>query len=127
MAFFTARGRLRRRHYFLRLVLLYALGIAFYALPSFLPDPALQPALRLIAIAGMVATWYLVVIQAILRLHDLDLSAWWALAGLLPIASYVLGGGLQLVQGSIGANRFGPDSKRPGLLSPAPDEEQANE
>ena len=30
--------------------------------------------------------------------------------------SYVLGLGLQLVQGTIGPNRFGPDPKRPGLM-----------
>ncbi|OGX81755.1 DUF805 domain-containing protein [Hymenobacter glacialis] len=113
MAFFTAKGRLRRRQYLLRLVLLYAMAIAFYALPSLIPDPGLQTALHFLAGAGIAVAWYLVIIQALLRLHDLDLSAWWALVGLLPVVSYVLGGGLQLVQGSIGPNRFGPDPKRP--------------
>lgn len=113
MAFFTAKGRLRRRQYLLRLVLLYAVAVAFYALPSLIPDPELQTTLHLIAGVGIAVAWYLVIIQALLRLHDLDLSAWWALVGLLPVVSYVLGGGLQLVQGSIGPNRFGPDPKRP--------------
>ncbi len=113
MAFFTAKGRLRRREYLLRLVLLYAAAVAFYALPSLLPDPELQTTLHFVAGMGIAAAWYLVIVQALLRLHDLDLSAWWALAGLLPVVSYVLGGGLQLVPGSIGPNRFGPDPKRP--------------
>ncbi|OGX83400.1 hypothetical protein BEN47_03675 [Hymenobacter lapidarius] len=104
---------MRRRQYVLRLVLLYAMAIAFYALPSLISAPELQTILRLIAGAGIAVAWYLVIIQALLRLHDLNLSAWWALVGLLPVVGYVLGGGLQLVQGSIGPNRFGPDPKRP--------------
>ncbi len=120
MAFFTVKGRLRRRTYFLRLVLLYTVGIAFYALPSLFPDLELQSSLRFVAGGGLVVVWYLVVVQALLRLHDLDLSGWWALVGLLPLVSYGLGSGLQLVQGSRGPNRFGPDPKRPELLSAAP-------
>ncbi|MFD1468422.1 DUF805 domain-containing protein [Hymenobacter caeli] len=117
MAFFTARGRLRRRHYFGRIALLYAAGIGCYALPTLLPQiPTIEP----VAVGGLVAVGYLLIIQMLQRLHDLDLRAWWALTSLLPVVSYVLGAGLQLVPGTVGPNRFGPDPKRPGLRPAAP-------
>jgi uncharacterized membrane protein YhaH (DUF805 family) len=118
MAFFTAKGRLRRRVYFLRVLGLYAVGIIIYALPGSLYVNEIPVYVELAAFAGMVAVWYLVLIQVLLRLHDLNLRAWWALVGLLPIVSYVLGAGLQFVQGTIGPNRFGLDPKRPLLLPP---------
>lgn len=75
----------------------------------------------------MVAVGYLTLVQALLRLHDLDLSAWWALVGLLPLVSYVLGAGLQFVPGTVGSNRFGPDPKRshrpPSSASASPEVE----
>ncbi|WP_201985854.1 DUF805 domain-containing protein [Hymenobacter rubidus] len=118
MAFFTATGRLRRRDYFLRVLGLYALGAGIYAVPGLLYTAEIPVALALGALVGFLLIGYLVVVQCLLRLHDLNLSSWWALVLLLPIVGYVLSGGLQLVQGTIGPNRFGPDTKRPGLLPP---------
>jgi uncharacterized membrane protein YhaH (DUF805 family) len=71
---------------------------------------------ELMAELGLVLLMYLMTVQSLLRLHDLDMSAWWALLLLLPLVSYLLGSGLQFVQGTIGPNRFGADPKRPGLL-----------
>jgi uncharacterized membrane protein YhaH (DUF805 family) len=64
----------------------------------------------------LVVVFALLVVQMIQRLHDLDLRGWWLLLSLLPLAGYALGTGLQLVQGTVGPNRFGPDPKRPHLL-----------
>ena len=116
MDFFTATGRLRRRSFLFRGLLFYALGVGFYALPSLLPHTVLGNNIKIVAVAGMMTAWYLIVIQTLKRLHDLDLSAWWALIGFLPVVGYVLGPGLQLIQGTVGPNRFGPDPKRPHLL-----------
>lgn len=119
MAFFTTSGRLRRRDYFLRVSGLYALGTAVYAIPGLLYQAEIPPLVELAAFMGLVGVFYLLVVQMLLRLHDLDLRAWWALVALLPGLSYVLGAGLQFVQGSVGPNRFGPDVKRPDLLPPS--------
>lgn len=118
MAFFTAAGRLRRRYYFLRVMGLYTLGAVIYAIPGLLNVDKLPVLLTLSALIGILLIGYLVVVQCVLRLHDLDLQSWWALILLLPIVSYILGGGMQLVQGTIGPNRFGPDTKRPDLVPP---------
>lgn len=116
MAFFTSKGRLRRRTFFFRGLVLYALVIVIYGIPSWLYAADIPEHVKLIAGLGMMAVWYLLLVQTLLRLHDLGLSGWWSLIALLPLATYVLGPGVQLVQGTIGPNRFGPDPKRPELL-----------
>ena len=116
MAFFISKGRLRRRTFFFRGLVLYALAIVIYGIPSWLYAADIPEHVKLIAGLGMMAVWYLLLVQTVLRLHDLGLSGWWSLIALLPLATYVLGPGVQLVQGTIGPNRFGPDPKRPELL-----------
>ncbi|UOQ98478.1 DUF805 domain-containing protein [Hymenobacter sp. 5317J-9] len=122
---------MRRRAYLLRLLGLYALAILFYAIPGLLYASDVPAGLALGALVGIVAVLYLTMVQVALRLHDLDLRAWWWLVMLLPGVSYVLGAGLQLVQGTVGPNRFGPDPKRPYLLPPLlvqdPEAESASE
>ena len=119
MAFFTAAGRLRRRDYFLRIPALYALGLGIYAIPGLLYAAEIPALVSLTAFVALLAVGYLTVIQALLRLHDLDLRGWWVLVAFLPVVSYVLGAGLQFVRGSIGPNRFGLDPKRPCQLPPS--------
>ncbi|MBF9222533.1 DUF805 domain-containing protein [Hymenobacter ruricola] len=120
MAFFTANGRLRRRDYFFRVLGLNALVFGIYAVPGLLYKADVPPGVALASLAGIAAVLYLTVVQSLLRLHDLDLRGWWFLVAFLPVVSYVLGAGMQLVQGTIGPNRFGLDPKRPLLLPAAP-------
>ncbi|WP_223652769.1 DUF805 domain-containing protein [Hymenobacter psoromatis] len=58
----------------------------------------------------MLTCFYRVITQSIKRLHDLDLRGWWLLV-FVPIASLVLGAGMQFVAGTAGANRFGANSR----------------
>ena len=124
MAFFTSAGRLRRRDYSLRVLGLYGLGIIVYAIPGLLYEAEVPSSVSLAAVLGLLGVFYLLMVQVLLRLHDLNLRAWWALVAFLPGFSYVLGAGLQFVQGTIGPNRFGLDTKRPMLLLPPPEPEQ---
>ena len=119
MVFFTAAGRLRRRAYFLRVLGLYIAGIVIYAIPSLLYPAEIPSWMQLATLLVIVGLFYLVIVQVLLRLHDLNFSSWWSLIMLLPVVSYILGGGLQFVQGTIGPNRFGLDPKRPLLLTAA--------
>ncbi|GAB2853960.1 DUF805 domain-containing protein [Hymenobacter ruber] len=118
MAFFTAAGRLRRRAYFVRVLCLYAAIVGIYAIPGLVYPAEIPIWMKLSALVVIIGLFYLVIVQALRRLHDLDLRAWWFLVALLPLVSYVLGAGMQFVQGTIGPNRFGLDPKRP-LLRPA--------
>lgn len=45
------------------------------------------------------------------RLHDTDHSAWWILIGLVPIIGGLVLLYFYLIEGTQGANRFGPDPK----------------
>ena len=116
MAFFTTKGRLRRRIYFFRMLGLYALGVVVYATPGLLYAAEVPTGAALAALVGLVVVMYLAIIQVTLRLHDLNLRAWWWLVLFPPVVSYALGQGLQFVQGTVGPNRFGLDPKRPTLL-----------
>jgi len=53
------------------------------------------------------------VLFAIRRLHDLDLSGWWCLLGLVPLVNVLLGLFLLLKGGTDGVNRFGPPRPTP--------------
>ena len=57
----------------------------------------------------MLICFYLVIAQTIKRLHDLSLRGWWL--AFVPLASLMLGAGMQFVAGTAGANRFGTDSR----------------
>lgn len=50
------------------------------------------------------------------RLHDLDMSGWWALTMLLSMVGCDVAHGFGLVPGMVGPNRFGPDPYAPGVL-----------
>lgn len=50
------------------------------------------------------------------RLHDLDMSGWWALTILLSLVGCDFAHGFGLVPGMVGPNRFGPDPYAPGVL-----------
>lgn len=110
--YFTPRGRLRRWPFFGRTMALYLLGFACYGLPA-LAEQLHHPAgyWKNLALAGMLTCFYLVIAQFIKRLHDLDLRGWWLLLAFVPVASLVLGAGMQFVAGTAGANRFGANPR----------------
>ncbi|AHJ99502.1 hypothetical protein Hsw_3907 [Hymenobacter swuensis DY53] len=61
----------------------------------------------------------LVIVQTVKRLHDTGLSGWWWWLLIVPWAGNAFGIGIPLVDGTSGANRFGPDPKRrPGVSPP---------
>jgi len=114
-------GRISRWPYFWRVLVLYLLAFACYGLPSLAEyqfgDTA--PIWQNLALAGLALCFYLIFLQVVKRLHDLDMRAWWLLAMLLPVASLIVGAGMQFVAGTNGPNRFGPPPRQPIAPSPA--------
>lgn len=45
------------------------------------------------------------------RLHDIGRSGWWLLAALVPLVGWVVLFVFDCLDGTVGANRFGPDPK----------------
>ncbi|TVT40060.1 DUF805 domain-containing protein [Hymenobacter setariae] len=112
---FYPTGRISRWPYFWRVPALYLLAFICYGLPRFaeyqLNDTAAH--WRNIAFAGIVFCFYMVVVQGVKRLHDLDLRGWWLLFILVPLVSIGLGSALAFVSGTAGPNRFGPSPSQP--------------
>ena len=110
--YFTPKGRLSRWPFFWRVLALYLLAFACYGLPALAEQQLHNPAgyWKNLALAGLLICFYLTIAQAIKRLHDLNLRGWWLLLSFVPVASLVLGVGMQFVAGTAGANRFGDET-----------------
>ena len=81
----SSGGRLRRQAYFLRLLGICTLGFAIYALPGLFYLDKVPTPVQLVALTALAVVWYLLLIQVLLRLHDLNLTNWCALVLLLPV------------------------------------------
>jgi uncharacterized membrane protein YhaH (DUF805 family) len=106
---FYPTGRISRWPYLWRVIALYLLAFACYGLPS-LAEYKLHDTTAIwenIAFTGMLICLYLLVVQMVKRLHDLNLQAWWLLLAFVPIVSLGLGNALSFVSGTAGQNRFG--------------------
>ena len=114
---FTPTGRISRWPYFWRVLTLYLLAFACYGLPALAEYQfgTTAPLWQNLALVGMVLCFYLAFLQAVKRLHDIDLVAWWLLLGLLPGISFILGAGMQFIAGTAGPNRFGPPPRQPAV------------
>lgn len=105
-AYSTFQGRASRAEFWQ--FVLVAFGIHAVAFLVFGPGPgrsAWPTLIFLIVVLAHTLPYFAVLVR---RLHDIDATGWWALAGLVP----VLGLGLLIpaaFSGTAGVNRFGPD------------------
>lgn len=127
--FFSYRGRLNRKPYFLRGILLSAVSSVLGLLEMLLfpeafgPDAALRAAVEsggltagsgnLIFIALDVALSLSGISLTIRRSHDLNKSGWFLLLLFIPIVNLYAIFKLWLSKGTEGPNRFGPDPLAP--------------
>jgi uncharacterized membrane protein YhaH (DUF805 family) len=72
-----------------------------------------------IGAAGALALFLPAVAITVRRLHDIDMSGWWILLGLLPFADLVLIG-MMLIPGAREANKYGPAPSRPATPTARP-------
>lgn len=56
---------------------------------------------------------------AVRRLHDTDRSGWWALLYVVPLVGQIVLIVFWAIEGTRGANRFGPDPKQDVAVGPA--------
>ncbi|MFD1874017.1 DUF805 domain-containing protein [Hymenobacter bucti] len=115
---FAPTGRISRWPYFSRVLALYLLTFACYSLPALAEYQFGDTASvwKNLSLAGLIICFYLIFLQSVKRLHDLDMRAWWLLVLLLPVASLVVGAGMQFVAGTAGPNRFGPSPRQSAVL-----------
>lgn len=123
-AFFTFKGRARRREYWGKVLYLYLVMIITVVLAVMIGSAMsgksdvsglLFTAVALVCLVCSIAMWPVTV----RRLHDRNMSGWWLLwffllsliplvGWLVPIAQFVIVG---LLSGTPGPNHFGPDPK----------------
>jgi uncharacterized membrane protein YhaH (DUF805 family) len=108
-------GRLSRWPYLWRVLTLYLLAFICYGLPVFAEYQFGDTAAHWenLAFAGIIFCLYLMGVQMVKRLHDMNLRGWWLLLALVPVASIGLGNALCFVSGTAGPNQFGPAPSQP--------------
>jgi uncharacterized membrane protein YhaH (DUF805 family) len=112
--FFRFRGRLRRRAYWGRVACLYAVLLLAYAgLDQWVYYQANKEDYAILIMRLVLAgVFLLLIIQTVKRLHDTNLAGGWWVLLMVPIVGTVFSAALPLVDGTVGANRFGPDPKK---------------
>jgi uncharacterized membrane protein YhaH (DUF805 family) len=107
---FYPTGRISRWPYLWRVLTLYLVAFLCYGLPRLAEYQFHDTAAywQNLALAGIAFCFYMVVVQIIKRLHDLNLRGWWLLLALVPVVSIGLSNALWFVSGTAGPNRFGP-------------------
>ena len=66
-----------------------------------------------LTIIGWLATLVPSIAVGVRRLHDTDRSGWWLLIALVPLIGGIVLLVFNLLEGTRGPNRFGPDPKEP--------------
>ncbi len=124
--YFTFQGRLNRRSYLLRNLILMALGMLFDTILSAIFDnPFHTEALSSLlgSLLNMLLSLPLLASSlslSIRRLHDMDKSGWYCFILLLPLFNLLLGFCLIFFRGTTGANPYGEDplASRPLQMQP---------
>ncbi len=106
--YFSYEGRLNRKPYFLRSLIIIAIAVALYIL-LFMDSESLADTMS-------IPIWLAVVVSdamlSIRRLHDLDKSGYLYLLTLIPGVNSVFGIYLLVAPGTPGDNQYGPDPLR---------------
>ena len=105
--FFSIKGRLRRKDYLIRTMLL--------SVPAAIINVAFQdsqePGLLLIVGLLLIASGVLVAMQAVKRLHDINMSGWYWFVFLIPLANFIFVLYILFKDGTPGPNEYGEDPK----------------
>ena len=111
--FFSTQGRIRRSTYLFRTILL-ALPLSLFGIMA---QNSNEPGLVLILAFFSIGFGILQIIQAIKRLHDIELGGEYVLLGLVPIVNIAFGLYLIFKDGTIGTNVYGEDPKKKERIS----------
>ncbi len=109
-------GRARRSEYWLFTLFVFLVELAYIILVNVVGGGQAQMNGLGMALTGLYGLFMLGMIVpglavAFRRLHDTDRSAWWLLIGLLPFIGGIVLLVFNVLPGTTGANKFGPDPK----------------
>ena len=111
--YFSFNGRINRKTFLIRNLVLFLTIIALTLLQIFLEDFK-TPSLSLIFFHFLLffCCIFILISKASLnirRFHDLNKSGWFTLLGIIPIISFFVMIYLYLFKGTVGSNKFGED------------------
>ncbi len=93
--FFSSNGRLGRKQYLIYCLALLSLALVVGAASN-----------KQIFTWVILVLYILFIIQTIKRLHDINLSGWWALLVLIPIVNLFAGAWTLFKKGTNGKNKY---------------------
>jgi uncharacterized membrane protein YhaH (DUF805 family) len=105
---FSWNGRLNRRRYFFRGLIIGIIPSLFIRLPQawgYQFSGLVSAFAFLLAIAAMVIALF----QTIKRLHDLEMVGWYSILSLIPLVNLFFGIYVLFKKGTGGPNRYGAD------------------
>jgi len=108
----TFTGRARRQEYWMFMLFYVLIYIGLFVIESIVGSFGI---LVLIFALGMLVPSVAVTIR---RLHDTDRSGWWILIAFVPVVGGIVLLVFMCLDGSSGANQYGPDPKG-GVVAPA--------
>ena len=115
--FFTSKGRVNRKRYFLRGLLLGVIA-TIVSIPIHVANVyensgyRVDDTLEIFALLSGILVFLIYIpmwFNIIRRCHDIDKSGWWSLLMLVPFVNIVFGLYILFKKGTAGRNRFGPD------------------
>ncbi|MBX3607031.1 MAG: DUF805 domain-containing protein [Piscinibacter sp.] len=104
-------GRARRKEYWMYVLFYILIYVGLFIIESLVGSPGI---LVLILGLGLLVPSIAVTIR---RLHDTDRSGWWILIGFVPLVGGIVLLVFMCLDGTSGANQYGPDPK--GAAAPA--------
>lgn len=99
------KGRISRRTYTKRIIILVVLNIFLMALSEFF---SYSEIIALLMYLPAIYIALLMCMQIIKRLHDINASGWWCILALIPYVGVLFIIYLMFKKGTPGPNRFGP-------------------
>lgn len=105
--FWSAKGRLRRKDYLIRATLL----AIPYGIVLAISESSYDEGMVIFSAILGIACGIIIAIQAIKRLHDINMSGWWYLIFLIPYINLIFGLYVLFADGTKGPNNYGPDPK----------------
>ncbi|HAK62107.1 MAG: DUF805 domain-containing protein [Pseudomonadota bacterium] len=108
-------GRAQRKEYWLFALLCVLSGLMAGLIDVMLGTFSLQTGLGLVGVIVSLALFIPSLSVSVRRLHDTDRSGWWLLIMLVPFAGVIVLLVFFCLEGTPGANRFGPNPKAPAL------------
>lgn len=108
--FLTYEGRLNRKPYFIRILMMSVLGwIGKHLWDSFYPFSLSGTVLMVLGAILCVIAFVAGIMLVIRRLHDMDRTGWLALLSFIPIVGFIFALVLLLFKGTEGPNKYGED------------------